>query len=205
VAVRPLARKGRGGVADWVELSRKHEIEADEEKNYLSIFGGKLTDCLNVGNEVAGKIVNFGISVPYPEKKWYGEPGEELRDEFMLQAQLMRLDDLTHATSSEPLSQRFWRRYGEAAFGLLERIREDESCADLLIKAAEYTRGEIELAARREMVVKLEDFMRRRSKIELVVRKEELLEAPGLREASKILFGDQAEERLQEYLDSLRA
>jgi hypothetical protein len=38
-----------------------------------------------------------------------------------------------------------------------------------------------------------------------VVRKEELLEAPGLREASKILFGEQAEERLQEYLDSLRA
>jgi glycerol-3-phosphate dehydrogenase len=205
VGVRPLARKGRGGVADWIELSRKHVIEVDEESNYLSIFGGKLTDCLNVGNEVAGKISTFGISIPYPEKKWYGEPGEDLRDEFMLQAQLMRLDDLTHATSSEPLSQRFWRRYGEAAFGLLEAIREDESCADLLIKAAEYTRGEIELAARREMIVKLEDFMRRRSKIELVVRKEELLKAPGLREASKILFGEQAEERLQEYLDSLRA
>ncbi len=202
VGVRPLARKGKGGVADWVELSRKHEIEVNAQDNYLSIFGGKLTDCLNVGNEVAGKIASFGIGVPYPDKKWYGEPGEELRDEFMLQAHLMRLDDLTDASSSEPLSERFWRRYGAAAFGLLESIREDESCADLLIKAAEYTRCEIELAARREMIVKLEDFMRRRSKIELVVRREEILKAPGLREASKILFGDEAEERLQEYISA---
>jgi glycerol-3-phosphate dehydrogenase len=201
VGVRPLARKGKGGVADWVELSRKHEIEVNKEDKYLSIFGGKLTDCLNVGNEVADKIARFGVSVPYPEKKWYGEPGEELREQFMLQAQLMHLDALTDESSSEPLSQRFWRRYGEAAFGLLERIREDVSRADLLIKTSEYTRCEIELAARREMIVKLEDFMRRRSKIELVVRRDEILRAPGLREASKILFGDAAEERLQEYIN----
>jgi len=202
VGVRPLARKGRGGVADWVELSRKHEIEVNAGDNYLSIFGGKLTDCLNVGDEVAEHIAALGIQVPYPKRKWYGEPGRESRDEFMLQAQLMRLDDLTDASSSEPLSERFWRRYGEAAFGLLERIREDESCADLLIKAAEYTRCEIELAARREMIVKLEDFMRRRSKIELVVRWDEIIAAPGLREASEILFGAQAEARLQEYIES---
>jgi alpha-glycerophosphate oxidase/glycerol-3-phosphate dehydrogenase len=42
--------------------------------------------------------------------------------------------------------------------------------------------------------------MRRRSKIELVVRREELACAPGLREACQILFGEQAEERLREYL-----
>ncbi|MBE9540038.1 MAG: FAD-dependent oxidoreductase [Proteobacteria bacterium] len=202
VGVRPLARKGRGGVADWVELSRKHEIEVNETDNYMSIFGGKLTDCLNVGNEVADHIAGLGIPVPYPNRKWYGEPGKESREEFMMQAQLMRLDDLTDASSSEPLSERFWRRYGEAAFGLLERIREDESCADLLIKAAEYTRCEIELAARREMIVKLEDFMRRRSKIEQVVRWEDIIAAPGLKEASEILFGEQAEERWREYIDS---
>lgn len=202
VGVRPLARKGRGGVADWVELSRKHEIEVSDADNYLSIFGGKLTDCLNVGDEVAERISSLGIPVPYPNRKWYGEPPKESREEFMLQAQLMRLDALTDASSSEPLSERFWRRYGEAAFGLLERIREDESCADLLIKAAEYTRCEIELAARREMIVKLEDFMRRRSKIELVVRWEDIIAAPGLREASNILFGDQAEQRWRDYVES---
>ncbi|MEH6633970.1 MAG: glycerol-3-phosphate dehydrogenase/oxidase [Halioglobus sp.] len=200
VGVRPLAIKGEGGKADWVELSRKHVIEVDEPTQHLSIFGGKLTDCLNVGDEVAQWIERLGITVPQADNKWYGEPGAELRDEFMLQAKLMKLDALTHASSSEPLSERFWRRYAESAFGLLERIREDESCAELLIENAEYTRCEIELAARREMIVKLEDFMRRRSKIEQVVRREDVACAPGLREACDILFEGDAEAKLREYL-----
>jgi glycerol-3-phosphate dehydrogenase len=200
VGVRPLAIKGHEGEADWVALSRKHVIEVDEATRHLSIFGGKLTDCLNVGDEVAQWVAKLGVEVPAPRNKWYGEPGPDLREEFLLQARLMELDKLTHPSSPEPLSERFWRRYAESAFGLLERIREDERCADLLIENAEYTRCEIELAARREMIVRLEDFMRRRSKIELVVRREEIARAPGLREACEILFGEQAEERLREYL-----
>ena len=202
VAVRPLAIQGEGGEADWVQLSRKHVIEVNETTCYMSIFGGKLTDCLNVGDEVAEWVDKLGVAVPQPGNLWFGEPGKELHDEFMLQARLMDLDELTDPSSSEPLSERFWRRYGESAFGLLERIREDESCVALLIENAEYTRCEIELAARREMIVKLEDFMRRRSKIEQVVRREDLANAPGLREACNILFADEAEMRLQEYLNS---
>ncbi|MAT91927.1 MAG: FAD-dependent oxidoreductase [Halioglobus sp.] len=204
-AVRPLAIRGRDGVADWVQLSRKHVIEADLSRGYLSIFGGKLTDCLNVGDEVAAWAQRMGIEVPEMDNLWYGEPDAGLRAEFMLQARSMQLDALTDPSSSEPLSERFWRRYGEAAFGLLERIREDEDRARLLIEKAEYTRCEIELAARREMIVKLEDFMRRRSKIEQVLRREDIAAAPGLREACDILFGARAQERLDEYLKSTRA
>ena len=186
-----------------MQLSRKHVVEVDTASQHLSIFGGKLTDCLNVGDEVCELIANLGIQVPFPDKIWYGEPGAEIREEFMHQARLMNLDALTDASSSEPLSERFWRRYGETAFGLLERIREDEEQACLLIENAEYTRCEIELAARREMIVKLEDFMRRRSKIELVVRREDILRAPGLREACKILFGQAAKSKLREYQHTL--
>jgi alpha-glycerophosphate oxidase/glycerol-3-phosphate dehydrogenase len=200
VGVRPLATRSLERDADWVALSRKHVIEVNDSTRHLSIFGGKLTDCLNVGDEVAEIISDLGIEVPEPDNCWYGEPGADLREEFMLQARLMDLDAMTDPSSSEPLSERFWRRYGESAFGLLERIREDESRVELLIENAEYTRGEIELAARREMVIKLEDFMRRRSKIEQVVRWRDIAEAPGLREACDILFGDAARERLEEYL-----
>ena len=203
--VRPLAIEGTEGEADWVQLSRKHIIEVDEDRRHLSIFGGKLTDCLNVGDEVAEVISGLGIVVPQPDNRWYGEPGDDLRDEFMLQAKLMNLDALTDPSSPEPLSERFWRRYAESAFVLLERIREDESRADLLIKNAEYTRCEIELAARREMIVKLEDFMRRRSKIELVIPNKDIVEAPGLYQACEILFGDEAEAKLREYLGGLHA
>ena len=34
-------------------MSRKHEIERDDDRQVVTVFGGKLTDCLNVGAEVA--------------------------------------------------------------------------------------------------------------------------------------------------------
>ena len=62
--VRPLVVKddpGRG--VDWTQLSRKHVIEVDNERRYLTIFGGKLTDCLNVGEEVVERFRRFGIGL----------------------------------------------------------------------------------------------------------------------------------------------
>lgn len=197
--VRPLAIAGTGGKADWVKLSRKHAIDVNHQQKHLSIFGGKLTDCLNVGTEVAELISDMGINIPYPKARWYGEPNAEIKEEYLHQARLMQLDRLTHPTSSEPLSVRFWRRYGAEAIGLLERIRSDPSNSELLIENAEYTRCEIEQAARREVIVKLDDFLRRRSKISQVVRKEDLQNAPGLKQACEILFGDAAEDKYNEY------
>ena len=197
--VRPLAIAGQGGKADWVKLSRKHAIDVNRQQQHLSIFGGKLTDCLNVGTEVAELVADMGIELPYPSARWYGEPHDEIKEEYLHQARLMELDSLTHPSSSEPLSIRFWRRYGAEAIGLLERIRSDPSNAELLIENAEYTRCEIEQAARREVIVKLDDFLRRRSKISQVVRKEDLRNAPGLKEACAILFGEEAEAKYAEY------
>ncbi|MBR9911539.1 MAG: glycerol-3-phosphate dehydrogenase/oxidase [Gammaproteobacteria bacterium] len=200
--VRPLALKGRDGVADWVKLSRKHAIDVDRDNQHLSIFGGKLTDCINVGNEVAEIVAGLGIELPYADKVWYGEPGHSSQEEFLHQAKLMNLDAMTKPNSLEPLSTRLWRRYSEHAFELLEAIRADASQAELVIEHALYLRCEIELAARQEMITKLEDFLRRRSKISLVVRREDIINATGLREACEILFGVEAEAKLQEYIDS---
>lgn len=197
--VRPLAQAGPGGEADWVRLSRRHAIDTCVEDRHLSIFGGKLTDCLNVGNEVVALVEQFGVEVPFKGRKWYGEPDVSVHEEFLHQARLMELDGMTDPSSSEPLSTRLWRRYGANALELLEGIREDPERGKLLIENAEYLRGEIELAARREMITRLEDFLRRRSKIAQVVRAEDLRAAPGLREACDILFGDEAEQKLAEY------
>ena len=46
----------------------------------------------------------------------------------------MGLDDYP-PDSSEPLSSRFWRRYGQNAFSLLESIRREPSMAEVLIEA----------------------------------------------------------------------
>jgi len=111
----------------------------------------------------------------------------------------MDLDAMTSPRSSEKLSSRLWRRYGAVAFTLLEAIRADPKNAEVLIEGAEYLRCEIQEAAQREMVVRLDDFLRRRSKIALVIARGELRNAPGLREACHMLFGDEADARLEEY------
>ena len=201
--VRPLVvERGEGdtGEGDWTTLSRKHAIEVERERGHISIFGGKLTDCLNVGEEVAAAVQACGVRLPHSGFRWYGEPPDEVRDEFMHQAKLMGLDALTAPESSEPLSVRLWRRYASSALVLLEDIRQDPSMAEVLIRGAEYIRCELHHAARREMVTKLEDFLRRRSKIALIARKETMRKAPGMFEACVILFGeDEAEAKFAEY------
>jgi glycerol-3-phosphate dehydrogenase len=201
--VRPLVVKAQadGNVRDWLQLSRKHEIDVDRARAHLSIFGGKLTDCVNVGDEVSDIVAQLGIALPHRDYKWYGEPHASVREEYLHQAKLMNLDSYTSPESIESLSSRLWRRYDQQAFELLAEIREDPRQAEVLIKGTDYLRCEIQLAKRQEMIVKLEDFLRRRSKIALVVRREDIRNAEGLMEACEILFGDQARQKFDEYFE----
>lgn len=199
--VRPLVVKSQaeGDTEDWMQLSRKHEIDVNRQDGHISIFGGKLTDCVNVGDEVTEFVKELGVNIPHPEYKWYGEPHLAIKEEYLHQAKLMNLDSYTSPEASERLTIRLWRRYGAEALGLLEDIRDDPNQAEILIKGTEYTRCEIQQTKQREMIVKLEDFLRRRSKIALVVRKEEIKNAEGMMEACEILFGDEAKAKFDEY------
>ena len=201
--VRPLVVPNSGGDrtdVDWTSLSRKHEIEVDRARSVISIFGGKLTDCLNVGAEVADAVEDLGRPLEKDTGTWYGEPTSETRDVFYRQARLMRLDDLRVRPDVEPLSDRLWRRYGRRAFAMLEAIRSDPSMGEDIFGGTDYLRVELYLAASTEMVTRLEDFMRRRSKIEQVVPNADLGDTEGLREVCDILFGDEAEAKLNEFL-----
>jgi len=200
--VRPLVIKSgdkNNKNEEWMKLSRKHAVDVDQDKKHISIFGGKLTDCLNVGEEICEAVQQLGTRLPDPKRKWYGEPHEAIRDEYLLQVDLMGLDELTSSGASEALSTRLWRRYGAQAIGLLENIREDPKMAEPLIEGTDYIRCELTQAARREMIVTLEDFLRRRSKLALVARHEDLKQSQGIKDACDILFGENAPERWQEY------
>lgn len=167
------------------------------------MFGGKLTDCLNVGREVAKEVHQLGVPLERDLGNWFGEPARATRDEFYRQAHLMKLDAFRSRPDLEPLSDRLWRRYGRRAFAMLDVIRNDPTMAQEIMDSADYLRVELVLAAHTEMITKLEDFMRRRSKIEQVIPADVLRGSHGLDEVATILFGDQAQARLQEYFDDL--
>ena len=200
--VRPLVVKAgsSGGKGDWTSLSRKHEIDVDAGQAQVTIYGGKLTDCLNVGEEVAKAVERLGLPLEKDRHNWYGEPAAATREEFFRRARLMRLDDLRERPDVEPLSERLWRRYGRRAFQMLDLIEQDPSMGVDVMDNADYLRVELHMAARTEMVTKLEDFMRRRSKIDLVVRDSEIRASEGLVDVAQILFSDRAQEKLDEYL-----
>ncbi len=202
--VRPLVVNAAGGdqkEVDWTSLSRKHAVETDRRMRLVTVFGGKLTDCLNVGEEVAEAVESLGVPLETDLKNWYGEPAKATRAEFYRQAKLVKLDALRTKPDVEPLSDRLWRRYGRRAFSMLEAIRDDSRMGEDIMENADYLRVELHLAATTEMITRLEDFMRRRSKIELVVREEDIRSSAGLDEVARILFGDDADRRLREYLD----
>ena len=71
--------------------------------------------------------------------------------------------------------------------------------AEPLIEGTDYIKCELTEAADREMIVTLEDFLRRRSKLALVVQNEDLKKSDGLKEACKILFAEDAANRWEEY------
>lgn len=201
--VRPLVIKGQGdGEVDWLQLSRKHAVEVDRNNRWISIFGGKLTDCLNVGEEICEEVTKFGIALPQQDRIWYGEDREGVKSQFDAKAQRMALDALTDPDSSEQLSSRLWRRYGKHALEMLEEIEKDPKMAEVLIKGTEYLRCEIKMAAKREMITKLDDFLRRRSKISLVVSREKIKNSPGIMEACEIIFGDEAQQKFDEYFQT---
>ncbi len=188
---------------DWTALSRKHAVEVDHAKQVVSIFGGKLTDCLNVGEEVAAAVETLGIRLNPDRQRWYGEPGRESRRDFFRQTRGMRLDDLRDIAGSEPLSERLWRRYGRRAFEMLDHIREDPSMAEDILGSSDYLRVELHNTASTEMIVHLDDFLRRRSKISLITRAEDIQKSKGLGEVVSILFGANANTKLAAYFGSL--
>ena len=202
--VRPLAVKGQDGEADWVALSRKHAVDVNKEDKYLSIFGGKLTDCINVGNEISDIVASMGLDLPYKDAIWYGESDDKIKAEFEYRAKLIDLDSMTPEYSSEPLTTRLWRRYDIHALQILDEIQRDPSQAEQLLENAEYLRAELHYASRREMITKLEDFLSRRSKIEMVLRKSDIVGAKGIVEACQILFGEKAQEKLDEYVQNIK-
>jgi glycerol-3-phosphate dehydrogenase len=200
--VRPLAvmQEAVDNSGDFLKLSRQHAIEADRQQAVLSIFGGKLTDCLNIGDKICVEAQAMGIRLPHPRQRWYGEADASVKQAFLQQARDIELDRYTPASASEPLSARLWRRYGAAAMHLVEAIRVEPKQAEIVIGA--YMRCELQQAAEREMIVKLDDFLRRRTMLALEMRREDLKQDAGLMDTCTLLFGAAAQSKYDEYFQA---
>ena len=207
--VRPLAvrKAGEGDDSeDWLQLSRKHELDIDSERAHISIFGGKLTDCLNVGDSIVEEVSKLGVETSEqasgPNGYWCGEPSEQKRLDFMLAAQALELDSAllnSNQAHTESASERLWRRYGSDAFEVLKLVEADPAQKEPALSCSPILRCELEYARHSEMVVTLDDLFRRRTRISQLSRREELLADAGIEALCTQLFEDGAQSALENY------
>ena len=195
---RPLAVKNTAADADWLALSRKHVIEVHSERFHISVFGGKLTDCLNIGDELRESVRVLLKQPRRPEKPWCERASEKVRVAYHAQAEDLGLGLLVQ--HGEPLSERYWRRYGHDAFRLLALFRERPELIQPIFSGSDFTQLELDLVRETEMITRLSDFLRRRTMIELVEGKAELVKREEMLTLCECFFGDNATEKLAEYL-----
>ena len=217
--VRPLAVRGKSAPepetnsqpdeesGDWLQLSRKHALDIDTERAHISIFGGKLTDCLNVGDSIVEHVSELGVEVSEAAETangyWCGEPDEAQRLSFMQAAQALELDSGLLASNrafNESASDRLWRRYGADAFEVLKLVEEDPGQKEPALTCSPILRCELEYARRWEMVVTLDDFFRRRTRISQLSRKQQLITDPGIERLCEQLFAEDASVKLEDYV-----
>lgn len=151
--VRPLViDASQADNQDWHQLSRKHVIETNADAAVISILGGKLTDCLNVGQEVLAELKRLGLYGKLP-RKWFGE-GSQIR-----YPELRQLVQSLHADEAEAtrVAEGLWRRHGEKAFDIISSGDAEEVFSGLGICYAE-----LHWVALNEDVATREDLLRRR-------------------------------------------
>ncbi|MDP7523552.1 MAG: FAD-dependent oxidoreductase [Arenicellales bacterium] len=194
--VRPLvvSEGDSSDETDWLKLSRKHKVELDHSQNLVCVFGGKFTDCLEVGREVREKIRTCGL--PLAQTRWYGEPDTPARS--ATDARVKQAKAASTEASKLPWD-RLWRVYGELTGWIADRISADPTAAEIVIPAEKISRAELECIRNTESVVKFEDFVRRRTSLAQTHDSRQLAKLAGIKEAGQILFGDQAENRYSEY------
>lgn len=164
--VRPLVvdNPGEGATADWHQLSRKHVIEGNKNRKVITILGGKLTDCLNVGMELVGELNRFGQKVKVPGR-WFGEGSQLRKDEFF---DLIRASGVS---DSKLIADGLWRRHGERAFEIVAN-----QPIENLLPGLGITSQEIRYIVKNEHVQRREDLLRRRLPISMSRSDKELLD-----------------------------
>jgi glycerol-3-phosphate dehydrogenase len=201
--VRPLVvnAQSNGQQKDWFQLSRKHVIETDVSRRHVSIYGGKLTDCVNIGEEITAELVRLGVALSKKTARWYGESDDD-RARFSARAQALGLGSIESEAHgvTEPVAARLWRRYGKDALGLLDAIEADPREKEPVLPGCPELRCEVRFAGRTEMVTTLEDYLRRRTTLLLTQGRAQLLGLVELSEVCALLFGRDAEARLADFV-----
>lgn len=117
-ASTPTDLKGR----DAFDISRKHVIDTAADHSFVTVYGGKLTDCINTGNEVCEELAKAGIKFTEPDNNWFGESSATEKTRFMARAGEVKSGLSQSPKELRDMLERWWRYYDVAAHELIEML-----------------------------------------------------------------------------------
>lgn len=188
--VRPLVVPNDGddrNEIDWTNLSRRHEVEVDGGRNVITIFGGKITDCLNIGEEILGEVGRLGIKIGHDNDNWFGEPPAAAKATFCRRAGQLGLSRRPGVERATTMAELLWRRHGIDAYDIIDLIESDETLGEEILADSDILAAEVKHMAETEMIVTMDDFLRRRTKLSLIHRRSDLEADPGYGRLQELL------------------
>lgn len=149
------------------ELSRKDEVMIGET-GLVSVAGGKLTTFRRMAERVVDIVCERlewpGGEMPARKGTSEGTPLGSGATGYDLDAYAARLLARLPALGRDVVV-RLVNLYGSHAEAMVDAMIAEPACAERLAPSLPVTRAEVEFAVRQEMVLTLEDFMERRSRV----------------------------------------
>jgi len=142
---------------DTSELSREHAV-LESDTGLISVAGGKYTTYRIMARDaVDAAVSDFASTVPPSRTEQIQLIGANGFSRMMENPSQIGL----------PEPERLLRRYGSEVGRLAELVRSDRSMGETLVDDAPYLRAEIDLAARDEGAMHLDDILTRRTRISI--------------------------------------
>jgi len=164
--VRPIVRQDRDSAN---ELSRKHEITVDRERNLVTITGGKLTTFRAMAEKSVDRIAELlgRNEIPTGVRQrlriqclWPATP-QAKRDS--IRSDVLRLGSGVVSTGSAV--EHWINVYGDDALVIAAKVAKDESLGELLFEGLPYCLAELIYLCENEWVEHLIDLVKRRTSI----------------------------------------
>lgn len=162
VGVRPLAvRRGGGRHAgqDALTLSREHKLDTAADGRYLVVFGGKLTPCRELANQVADRVL--GRSRVLASNSIYGAPPG-----WSPAQMLAALRQGAEGAAVPPgLLEASLPQFGAYANQIIRLVRAEPALAERPWPELPYSWADLVQNVRNRLVCTLDDLLRRRTNI----------------------------------------
>lgn len=157
--LRPLVLKT--GLFNTSEVSREHDI-FESPNNLFNIIGGKLTTCFKMAQDTLNHVYQH-----HPELK---KNGLSITNKCLVGSQAgyqeaqkkIRHDQLT---VDREVAESLLNRYGSKTLEILELVDQDPALGKRLVEKLPYIWAELDYTVKNEGVVRLDDFMLRRTRL----------------------------------------